>query len=498
MQQIKGEFTTKAMVLQDRQPATTEPGTRPGAKVNQPLLRTAEPYAPPWMDVADFPTPVMDNAVATVDGIVYSIAGYNGVDNVADGFRYDPSAQAWSPIADAPASLESPAAAAVNGKVYLVGGWGATGNATSDVYAYDPAADSWSTVADLPKSVSAASAASLGGKLYVVGGCTTGNCAPTSKSVFSYDPGSDSWTQLADYPSPTAFTACAGITGQLVCAGGVNADTNATSTATYRYDPGSDSWTQGADMPYDDWAMVYSGANDKLQVAAGVTSNSSLVTNRAAEYDPSADSWAALPNSNNAEYRGGGSCGLYKIGGSTGGFNPQPFAEVLPGYDQCGGAADVTWLSENSTEFDVAPGQTVTVTVTMDSSVVSQPGDYLAKLAVSTDTPYSVTPVDVTMHVTSPKSWGKIRGTVTSAATGNPIAGVTVQICTNYDADKGDCGPVAFTLKTDNSGYYQLWLDKAYSPLEVIAAKDGYQPQMKVSRIKAGATTTTNFVLKKV
>jgi N-acetylneuraminic acid mutarotase len=492
LQKIKGTFTTKAMVLQVKK------GAHSGAhRSNQPALRTPRPYAPPWTDIADYPNPVMDNAVATVDGIVYSIAGFNGLENVADGFKYDPSAQAWSAIADAPEALESPAAAVVNGTIYVVGGWDADGNASNRVYAYDPAGDSWTQVADLPTSVSATSAASLNGQLYVVGGCTTGNCAPTSDSVYSYDPGSDSWTQLADYPSPSAFTACAGIVGELVCAGGVNADNNASSQATYVYDPGSDSWTQGADMPYDDWAMVYAGANDKLQIAGGVTDDSATVTNQAAEYDPGADSWAALPNANNAEYRGGGSCGIYKIGGSTGGFSPQAFSEVLPGYDQCGGGADVTWLSEDPTEFDVAPGATVTVTVTLDSSAVDQPGTYHAKLAVSTDTPYSVRPTDVTMHVNPPASWGKIRGTVTDATNGNPLAGATVQICTMYDTRTGQCGPVTYTLKTDNAGYYQLWLNNGFNPLEVIAAKDGYQPLLKIVRITAGGTTTANFALNK-
>ena len=84
--------------------------------------------------------------------------------------------------------------------------------------------------------------------------------------------------------------------------------------------------------------------------------NGAAVTNEGYEYDPASDSWSDLPAANNAEYRGGGSCGMYKIGGSTGGFSPTPFSEVLPGYDQCGASADVPWLSEDPASFDVAPG----------------------------------------------------------------------------------------------------------------------------------------------
>ena len=486
----KGTFSPAAAVLAAKSPTTGAHGYRAPS-------RSATPAAPPWLDIADFPTPTMDNAVASGDGKVYSIAGFDGTDNVADGFVYDPSSQAWTAIADAPAPLEAPAGAYVDGHVYLVGGWDAAGNASSAVYAYDPSSDSWTQKADLPEDISATRTAVLDGQLYVVGGCTTGNCAPTSSKVFRYDPAGDSWTAVADYPEKVAFTSCAGISGEVVCAGGVNADTNASTTHAFAYDPGSDTWTQVADLPADLWGAASSGAGDKLQVSSGVVDNSAAVTNEGYEYDPSANSWSDLPAANDAEYRGGGSCGLYKIGGSTGGFSPTPFSEVLPGFDQCGSSTDVPWLSEDPASFDVAPGQTVTVTVGLDASQVDQPGTYAAKLTAGTDTPYQVTPVTVTMNVTPPPSWGKIRGTVTDSANGHPIPGATVQICTMYDGQTGSCGPVTYTLKTDADGSYQLWLARGFNPLDVIAAKDGYQPKARVVRITAGGTVTADFALKK-
>ena len=474
-------------------------GPKPGAKTaGGLLLRQPTPSDPPWTDIANYPAPIMDNAAGydADSGQVYSVAGFDGSANVASSYVYDPVSQRWSPVADAPQPVESPAGAFVAGKMYIAGGWGSNGDATSTVYAYNPSANSWSQAASMPAALTAMATAVLGGRLYVVGGCTTGNCAPTSNAVYRYDPGSNSWAQLASYPTPVAFAACAGIAGEVVCAGGANADTNQTFKSTYIYNPSSNSWSQGADMPYDDWGMGYSGSGGKLQVAAGVTSNSAAVTNQAAEYDPASNTWSLLPNANNAEYRGGSSCGLYKVGGSTGGFNPQPFAEVLPGEDQCG-AEDVPWLSESTTAFTVSPGQSVTVAVTADSSAVAQPGGYAAELLVNTNTPYQTQPVTVGMHAQPPLTWGKVTGTVTDASTGNPIAGVTVQICTMYSLQTGTCGPVTYTLKTDNSGNYQLWLNQGFNPLQIIAAKDGYQPIAKLARIIRGSTVTVNFSLKK-
>jgi hypothetical protein len=132
----------------------------------------------------------------------------------------------------------------------------------------------------------------------------------------------------------------------------------------------------------------------------------------------------------------------------------------------------------------------------MDSSTVSQPGAYTAKLAISTNSPYEFAPIGIAMQVNPPATWGEIVGTVNDAS-GHPITGATVQICTMYDPQTGTCGPVTYTLKTDILGDYRLWLNHGFSPLQIIAAKDGYQPVAKIATITKGTTTTVNFALNK-
>jgi hypothetical protein len=53
------------------------------------------------------------------------------------------------------------------------------------------------------------------------------------------------------------------------------------------------------------------------------------------------------------------------------------------------------------------------------------------------------------------------------------------------------------TLKTDNSGNFQLWLNRGFNPLQLIAARDGYQPVAKVTRLIKGSVATVNFALNK-
>ncbi|MEV6107920.1 carboxypeptidase regulatory-like domain-containing protein [Streptomyces sp. NPDC051940] len=450
-----------------------------------------EPAAAPWTPMADYSGPVMDNAVASHAGKVYVLGGSNGSAASSTAGVYDTAGGSWTPIANLPESLNGASAGFVGKTLYVAGGWNASGGTSRHTYAYHPADDTWTRVADLPAGVSAAGTAVLNGKLYVIGGCTTGSCTPASKTVRSYDPAADSWTAEPAYPGVVAFTACGAVGGEVVCAGGVNADANKPTTATYALVPGTDAWTPRAALPVDAWGAASATANGRLLVLGGSINGGKSVTNQNFSYDPATDQWTALPNSNNSVYRGGAACGVYKVGGTPGGFKPVPYAEALPGYDQCGG--DVPWLAANDTEFDVAPGATVTVRITGDAAGITQPGDFAAALDVGTDTPYATAGVDVTMHVDPPVSWGKLIGTVTDTD-GAPVGGTVVQICGQWST-KGGCGPVGYTLRTDKSGHYQLWLDKSLNSLAVQVSKDGFKPQVQVVKIKQGEVSTADFTL---
>lgn len=242
-------------------------------------------------------------------------------------------------------------------------------------------------------------------------------------------------------------------------------------------------------MPDDAWGAAAASADGQLDVIGGAIDNGAEVTNQGFAYNPMTDTWSALPDANYAFYRGGGACGIYQVGGAIGGFQAAQFAEQLPGYDQCDGT--VSWMSVNTSTFTLKPGKTLTVHITADSSVESQPGSYAAQLVISAATPYpSLAPVGVTMQANPPATWGKITGTVTDAS------GATIAICTMYSTQTGTCGPETFTLTTDGQGGYQLWLNHGFSPLEIIAADNGYTPVMKIAKVAAGATTTLNITLR--
>ncbi len=481
VQKISGEFPKTDMAT-----AAKQAKARAAAAGKSTIGPKASPTAgAAWQPIANYPTTIQDNISEFYNGKLYSGFGYDGAKDVSTLYAYDPTAGSWSQQAGATDTRESPAHGFIGGKLYITGGWGPSGDPDGLTEVYDPAANSWSTGPAWSAPLAGSGSAVLGGKLYIVGGCTTSTCGSTSVSVL--DTTSGAWSNAAAYPETTSWLACGAINGKIYCAGG--SDGNNTSAHTYAYDPSANTWTKVADMPTGVWGAAYTAANGDLLVQDGVAGG--VLTNQGWAYDPTADAWTALPNANAAAYRFGGALGFYTVGGGQGALSaPLNTAAVLPGYDQ-GGSTDVPWLSESATSVTVAAGKSATITVTLnaaDPSIV-QPGTYTAALTLGSDTPYKLNAIPVTMKVNPPATWGKIAGVVQyTDASGKlvPIPGATVQI---------DTWATHYTLHTDANGQYALWLDYRNNPLTVIAAKDGYQPQVATVTIKKGGTVTRSFTL---
>jgi N-acetylneuraminic acid mutarotase len=349
---------------------------------HSPNVNAGAPLDPTWSTIANYPTAIMDNSADIIDGKEYVVGGIDSSFNITNhGWVYDPDANSWTPIADMPVAREKPGVAAVGGLLYVTGGWDTVGNPIARTDVYDPDTNTWSTVAPNPSPTAAPGVAEADGQLYFVGGCADGSCTPSSH-VSRYDPGSDSWDSPASYPSGDSWEACGGIDGKVYCSGGVNGGTTLRSGNVY--DPGSNSWSPIADMPIDLWGSVSGAPNGLLAVSNGVTDGFSTITNQGFTYDPSSNSWTALANSQLPRYRAGGSCGFYKIGGSSGGFTPTPDSEKLSELDQCGGPTDVPWLTENPTSGTVPPGGSQNVQVTVDTHGLT-PGVYKANLTFHTN-----------------------------------------------------------------------------------------------------------------
>ncbi|WP_123975522.1 carboxypeptidase regulatory-like domain-containing protein [Streptomyces sp. Ag109_O5-1] len=357
------------------------------------------PAASAWTEVTDYPTAVMDNAVATgPDGRVYSVGGIDGTSLLDGGNVYDPATAAWTAIPGGPATpREAPEAAFLGGRLYVSGGWDATGTPVAATEVYDPQHHTWSSVAQAATAYAAAGSATLDGKWYLVGGCASSGCGTTTVQV--YDPATDTWGTTTPYPEPVSWLGCGAVGGQLYCAGGYTA-TGGTRHA-YTYDPASAAWTRIPDLPTDLWGSAYTAVDGRFLVSGGTSDLMGGRTDGGFAYDPAARTWTGLPPSANALYRGGSACGFFHVGGARSVFDATPAVERLPGLDDCVPAADVSWLTAAPVTLRLRPGAHVTVSVRLDASVtaVDRTGTYTAALAVGTDTPYTYPVVPVRMTV---------------------------------------------------------------------------------------------------
>ena len=360
--------------------------------------RAAAPATSGWTKVTDYPTAVMDNAVATgPDGRVYSIGGFDGASLLNGGNVYDPVTSTWTAIPGGPAtSREASEAAFFGGKLYVTGGWDATGSPVAATEVYDPQRHTWSTAARAATPYAAAGSATLDGKWYLVGGCAT-RCGTTTVQV--YDPADDTWGTATPYPEPISWLGCGAIAGKLYCAGGNTA--GAGTRHAYTYDPGTAAWTRIPDLPTDLWGSTYTAVDGRFLVAGGASDLMGGRTNGGYAYDPAARTWTALPPSANALYRGGSACGFFHVGGARSVYDAIPAVEQLPGLDDCVPTTDVPWLAAAPVTLRLPPGAHVTVTVRLDASVtaVDRTGIYTAALAIGTDTPYTYPVVPVRMTV---------------------------------------------------------------------------------------------------
>ncbi len=171
------------------------PGNYPTGSLLSQLRAQAAPKRPvplpdvlPWVTIANYPIPIMDNTAAEMDGLVYSVAGIDGSSsNLTNSlYIYDPASGGWSSGASLADMREKPAAAFVEGLLYVVGGWDNFGSPDPKLEVYDPGTNTWTTGASIPTAYAAATAVSLGGQLYVIGGCDSFSCGSTD--VFRYDP----------------------------------------------------------------------------------------------------------------------------------------------------------------------------------------------------------------------------------------------------------------------------------------------------------------------
>ncbi len=149
-----------------------------------------------WRTLAPMPTPRSEVAVATLEGRIYVVGGFE-----ADGSPsarvevYDPATNAWSEAAPLPEPRHHTAAVAMGG-LYVIGGFATSfQDARPDVFLYTPARNEWTLADPLVNARGGHAAVVIGFSVYAIGGLAAGpadaleNVAPVER----FDPRSGEW-----------------------------------------------------------------------------------------------------------------------------------------------------------------------------------------------------------------------------------------------------------------------------------------------------------------
>lgn len=129
------------------------------------------------------------------------------------------------------------------------------------------------------------------------------------------------------------------------------------------------------------------------------------------------------------------------------------------------GGGDIPWLDVAPIEGSINAGDTAEIQLTWSVLDIDQPGDYFGELRISTDTPYPVPNIPVTLHVLRPDNYGNFKGTVNvleKCDINPPVPAKGVLI--NFYRD----GELHKSTITNDEGYYSYALEAGTYDIEFV------------------------------
>lgn len=145
---------------------------------------------------------VADIQAGVLGGKIYVPGGRQADGTISNKLEvYDPTLGQWRFAKELPEPRSAYALATLDGRLYVIGGWDGK-TPRNDMFIYDPATDSWKTGPALITPRLHAGATVVDNLIYVMGGEDTGGTALAAHEVFT--PGTQSWASKA--PLKTART----------------------------------------------------------------------------------------------------------------------------------------------------------------------------------------------------------------------------------------------------------------------------------------------------
>ncbi|GAA4341535.1 malectin domain-containing carbohydrate-binding protein [Flaviaesturariibacter amylovorans] len=234
-----------------------------GGRGNKPV-QEYNPVTKAWVNKAYQPLELHHFQAVTLDGLVYVVGAFTGAypreTPVPNVYMFNPAANQWITGRSIPEARRRGAGGTVvhNGKIYLVGGItdGHWAGWVKWFDVYDPATNSWTTLPDAPRARDHAQATIANGKLYFAGGrrssaSTNQDFELAVPEVDVYDFATGTWSTLpasANIPTPRSGASNVTIGNEVIVIGGESASQLAAHAETEALDVTTNTWRRLADL----------------------------------------------------------------------------------------------------------------------------------------------------------------------------------------------------------------------------------------------------------
>ncbi|CAL1596207.1 unnamed protein product [Knipowitschia caucasica] len=203
------------------------------------------------------------HGVAFLDGFVYVIGGFDGVEKFSTMHKYSLDSQTWEEAAPMHSSRCYVSVVHLDGLIYAIGGRDDEGRLKT-AERYSPQFNQWTMIASMHERRSDAGAAGLNGKIYIFGGYDGDDPLFTAES---YNPENDQWSVISPMTNFRSGLSAVANAGEIYVVGGFNGLSRLNTMEVYN--PRTDSWRVGPPLLTHRSNFGMAVLNDEMFVVGG-------------------------------------------------------------------------------------------------------------------------------------------------------------------------------------------------------------------------------------
>ncbi|XP_037072412.1 LOW QUALITY PROTEIN: kelch-like protein 18 [Pollicipes pollicipes] len=241
--------------------------------------------------------------VATMNGRLYAIGGFNGTDRLATVEVFDPRSRTWEEAKPMNYRRSALGAVTLNHEIYVCGGYDGSTSLNS-VEKYDSKLNRWTPVTSMIRQRSAAGVVAFEGKIFVLGGH---DGLSIFETVECYDPQKGVWCCGPPMLTKRCRLGAAALNGKLYVCGGY--DGSVFLRTVEAYDPVTNSWSYVAPMNVTRSRVSLVAVMGRLYGIGGYDGFANLSTVEV--YDPQRDCWE--PAASMCAHEGGVGVGVIPV-----------------------------------------------------------------------------------------------------------------------------------------------------------------------------------------